>query len=138
MLFFHDLPRAIRTKMNNDTSEIKKKAYRDVIESAKIVTVPWNRPCIHSVDIDIIRSDFKRITSQAAWARLGRGDVRRLVELCRCCLRFLPDWPRLIADAMDACFSFPDSGVRGLLWRSVVFMLGAEGLLKHGLSAPVK
>ena len=59
-------------------------------------------------------------------------------DIARCCLRLLPDWPHVLVEMIDACFTFPDSIVRGLLWQSVLFALNIDERLDSSIRDPIK
>lgn len=124
--------------MTQDRLIIREQAYKDVIRSSKIVVTPWNQSCVHDTDVVRIRDDFSRLTNPETWTHMNVRDRKRLETICRCCLRFLPDWPLLVAQSMDACFSFPDATVRGLLWRCVLFSVRMEARLCHGVTCSIK
>lgn len=124
--------------MNVNRTAVRDRAYSDVMQSSRVGPVPWNRQCVHNMDVKQLRDDMRRLTVPSAWGHVSGGDIKRLRELCRCCIRIVPDWPRLVADATDACFSFPDEIARGLLWRSVVFAIWMDQHLKSGVAASIK
>ena len=124
--------------MTENRTVVRDRAYTDVMESSRLVVVPWNRPCVHNRNLQLIRDDMQRLKTPAAWTNCSARDISRVREVCRCCLRLLPDWPHLVADATEACFSFPDSITRGLLWRCVLFAIRMNDALGFGVSASIK
>lgn len=110
----------------------------DVICSARIKSRYWNEPCVHDTDVERTRGDFLRLTNPEAWTCIRGQDRRRLAEISTCCLRFVPDWQVLIAQALDACFLFPDSTVRGLLWRCVCFAVKMNTRLPYSVMLSIK
>jgi hypothetical protein len=124
--------------MTQDLSTIRERAYKDVFRSSKVVLKKWNQPCGDYADLERIRNDFCRLTNPVTWVSISVKDINRLKEICRCCLRFVPDWPQLMAQSVDACFSFPDATVRGLLWRCVLFLIRMEEPLRHGVTSSIK
>jgi hypothetical protein len=117
---------------------VQNHAYGDVIFSAKLGVVPWNRPCMHYTNLDSIRDDFRRLTAPNSSVNPGENDVRLLRQLCRCCVRLLPTWTEDIALAVDACFLYPDQLARGLLWRMVVFAVRMDSTMGFGIEVAIK
>lgn len=97
---------------------LREQAYLD-FESASGVCC-WNTPCEHGYDIEFVKSEFVALTRSSNWERLSFEEKLRVYKILRCCLRLVPNWQRLIPEAVDACFVHPDALTRGLLLRSVI------------------
>lgn len=121
-----------------DRNALRNRARDDLIQSTRFMPVAWNRVCTHELELDSIRDYLRRLTLPSSWGSVSSDDVRHLKTVCRCCIRLLPDWYLLVAGVTDACFSFPDSVVRGLLWRATMFALQFDDIHKTGIADSIK
>lgn len=96
-------------------------AREDIRRSEEFTVYPWNETCPHSVTNEQVQESFLHCVSPASWGSLKDKDFAMMRRVCRCCLRFVPQWPLLVAESLEACFRFPDDISRGLLWRCVIF-----------------
>lgn len=129
-----------------DRSILRNRAYIDVASSSKAYIFPWNRPCVHDRSAESTEIDFTRLTKSDIFPAITNDDIQALSVLCRCCLRLTPSWPRLVSESIAACFYFPDSVGRGLLWRNIIYIIrnnypvGLVNRIRHDigfhLSAP--
>lgn len=113
-------------------------ASKDVELSTRLPVKAWNTPCPHEWTIDCIRSDFQRLTAPSHWPCINEDDRRLLRTLCRCCLRCVPDWQLIVVASLDACFGFPDEMVRGLLFRSVIYLARMDQCVPQSISDEIK
>jgi hypothetical protein len=124
--------------MKYDRVSVRDQAYADVRHSSSIVVKAWNQCCPHGNDARTIREDFLKYTDSEYSAHLTAQERQRLTNICRCCLRLVPDWGRLVAHSFDAGFQHPDSAVRGLLLRCAIFLIRMESYLDYEVTSILK
>lgn len=93
----------------------------------------WNAVCEHNMDPAKIESEFARLSAPANWTEVSMEDRVALNTLLSCCLRFVPHWPKWIANATDVGFLHPDPKTRGLFWRCVLFIGSSRETMPSGV-----